>query len=147
MIAFPPCTRLTIRAQYWNKVRSLHKEKKHAIDFFMQFVNAPIKHKAIENPIGIMSSKYRKPDQIIQPFQFGDPEQKATCLWLFNLPKLKYTNIVNPNFKLTKTGKKLYFSDKFYPSEERAKLRSKTFPGIAKAIATQFNEYINKLNQ
>lgn len=142
LIAHPPCTRLTIRAQYWNKIRNLESEKQEAINFFMKLANAPVKHKAIENPIGIMSSIYRKPNQIIQPFEFGDPEQKATCLWTENLPKLQATNIVEPVFQLTKNGKKLYFNDKLPKNKERQKLRSKTFPGIAKAIAEQYTAFL-----
>ena len=144
LIAHPPCTRLTIRAQYWNKIRNLENEKQEAIDFFLKLANAPVKHKAIENPIGIMSSIYRKPNQIIQPYQFGDTEQKATCLWTENLPKLKPTKIVEPVFKLTKNGKKLYFNDKLPKNNERQKLRSKTFPGIAKAIAEQYTAFLSQ---
>ena len=142
MIAHPPCTRLTIRAQYWNKLRGLEIEKQEAINFFMKMINAPIKHKAIENPIGIMSTVYRKPNQIIQPYQFGDSEQKATCLWTENLPMLIPTDIVKPNFTLTRNGKRLYFNDKLPKNKDRQKLRSKTFPGIAKAIAKQYTDFV-----
>lgn len=142
IIAHPPCTRLTLRAQYWNKLRGLENEKQEAISFFMKMINAPIKHKAIENPIGIMSTLYRKPNQIIQPYQFGDAEQKATCLWTENLPMLIPTDIVEPNFTLTRSGKKLYFNDRLPKNKDRQKLRSKTFPGIAAAMAEQWGKLI-----
>jgi len=138
MVAHPPCTRLTRRAQYWNVKNSLQVEKEQAIEFFITLSNAPIKYKAIENPIGIMNSKYSKPTQIIQPFEYGDPEQKATCLWLTGLPKLKPTKIVEPKYHVSKTGRKYFFNDKIWDKKLRAKLRSKTFPGIAKAMAEQW---------
>ena len=95
----------------------------------MKLANAPIDKIAIENPIGIMSSKFRKPDQIIQPWQFGHGETKATCLWLKNLPKLEATDIVEGR------EQRIW---KLPPSEDRGKLRSKTFDGIAKAMANQW---------
>lgn len=128
MIAFPPCTHLCVSGARWFKDKVT--EQKEAIDFFMCLVNAPIKRIAIENPIGIMSTKYRKPDQIIQPWQFGHGETKATCLWLKNLPLLQPTNIVEG-----REGKVW----KMPPSADRWKLRSKTYEGIAQAMAEQWS--------
>ena len=116
----------------------------------MKFVNADCDKIAIENPIGIMSTKYRKPDQIIQPWQFGDKYSKSTCLWLKNLPLLVPTKIVEKGEFIEwidKNGKKKRQAKWFYEAlrnsknaEERAKIRSKTFPGIANAMATQWTK-------
>ena len=107
-----------------------HKDRKEAINFFfMNFANADCEKIVIENPVGIMSSAWRKPDQIIQPWQFGDAFEKKTCLWLKGLPRLQPTNIVDI------PPRKVFDSGKSMPKEERAKLRSKTFPGIAEAMA------------
>lgn len=142
LILHPPCFRLTNRAQYWNRVYKHTKEKLEAIDFFMKCVNVRCHFIAVENPIGIMSRIYRKPDQIIQPFFFGDPEKKSTCLWLKGLPKLVSTDVVEPDYRISKTGHKTYFVDNCVNKKTRRKLRSKTFPGIAKAMAEQWSEYI-----
>lgn len=124
VIAFPPCTDLAVSGARWFK----EKNQQPAIDFFMLFANYPGVI-AIENPIGIMSTKYRKPDQIIQPWQFGHGETKATCLWLKGLPKLTPTNIVEG-----REGKVW----RMPPGPDRAKMRSKTFSGIAQAMAEQW---------
>jgi hypothetical protein len=114
----------------------------------MQFTKTDIPMVAIENPVGIMSSIYRKPDQIIQPWQFGDPHIKKTCLWLIGLPPLLHTQIVNPEYVIyksrnSKTGEikeiKMPMLWKMGPNDDRQRLRSKTFPGIAEAMATQWN--------
>lgn len=133
MIAFPPCTHLAVSGAAWFEQKRKDGRQQEGINFFMQMVNAPIKHIAIENPVSIMSTKYRKPDQIIQPWQFGHGETKATCLWLKNLPKLKETNIVEGR------EQRIHYLP---PSKDRAKLRSKTFPGIAKAMAEQWGKYL-----
>lgn len=130
MVAFPPCTDLSVSGARWFKEKQVDGRQQAAIDFFMKIVNAPIEKIAVENPIGIMSSHYRKPDQIIQPWMFGHGETKATCLWLKNLPKLKPTEIVK--------GREQRIL-KMAPGPERAKLRSKTYIGIAKAIAEQWS--------
>lgn len=111
----------------------------------MEFVNARCDHKAIENPIGYMSTYYRKPDQIIHPWQFGHPTTKKTCLWLFNLPLLEPTNIVEVDTSdvyayVAKNGRTKHDSRNRtkFQGEERSKYRSKTFPGIAKAMAEQW---------
>lgn len=127
MIAFPPCTHLAVSGARW--FQNKQTEQINAINFFMSLVNAPINQIAIENPIGIMSTRYRKPDQIIQPWQFGHGEVKATCLWLKNLPLLQPTNIVSG-----RTPRVHYAS----PGPERWKERSRTLPGIAKAMAEQW---------
>jgi hypothetical protein len=161
MIAFPPCTHLAVSGAAWFEQKRKDGRQQQGIDFFMAMINAPIKHIAVENPIGIMSKLFRKPDQIIQPYYFGDEAQKTTCLWLKNLPKLHHSgthdlfnsNITHVNkgeFITFTSGKKMHkwFADTFnLPKEERSKVRSKTFPGIAEAMATQWGEYLlNKYN-
>ena len=130
VIAFPPCTDLASSGARWFKEKIKDGRQQKSIDFFMKFVDCCDKV-AIENPIGIMSNKYRKPDQIIQPWQFGHGETKATCLWLKNLPKLEPTNIVEGR------EQKIW---RMSPSKDRAKLRSKTYKGIAKAMAEQWGK-------
>ena len=140
MIAHPPCTYLTVSANKWYKDQpprksgalvgqERRKARTEAIDFFNRLVIADVPKIAIENPIGIMSTLLSKPTQVIQPWMFGHGETKATCLWLINLPKLRPTNIVEGReqrlHRLPKTP-------------DRAKLRSKTFPGIANAMAEQW---------
>ena len=129
MIAHPPCTHLAVSGARWFKDKP--KEQKHALWFVEQLFNAPIFKIAIENPISIISSRIRKPDQIIQPWQFGHGETKATCLWLKNLPKLTPTNIVEG-----RTGRVHHEP----PGPERWKNRSRTLPGIAAAMAEQWRE-------
>ena len=133
IIAFPPCTHLASSGARWFAEKRADGRQQRAIDFFMRFVNAPCERVAIENPIGIMSTQYRKPDQIIQPWQFGHGETKATCLWLKGLPLLQPTNIV--------TGREQRIW-KMAPSPDRSKLRSKTFHGIALAMAEQWGTIV-----
>jgi site-specific DNA-cytosine methylase len=135
IIAFPPCTHLASSGARWFKQKRADGRQQKAIDFFMRFANADCEHIAIENPIGIMSTEWRKPDQIVQPRQFGHGETKSTCLWLKNLPLLKPTKIVE--------GRKprVHYMP---PSKERSKLRSKTYKGIAEAMAEQWGYYILK---
>src|SRR3990167_4565284 len=131
IIAFPPCTDLCVSgAKHFERKRKDGSQQK-SIDFFMLFANADCEHIVIENPIGIMSSLWRKPDQIIQPWMFGHGETKATCLWLKGLPKLKPTNIV--------PGREARVH-KMPPSKDRWKERSRTYSGIAKAMAEQWTE-------
>ncbi len=127
MIGHPPCTHLAVSGARWFQEKQ--KKQLKAIDFFMKLINAPIRKIAIENPICIMSTKYRKPDQIIQPWQFGHGETKATCLWLKNLNKLKPTKIVKEREARI---------HKMPPSKNRSKLRSITYQGIADAMAEQW---------
>ena len=149
MIAFPPCTHLACSgAKHFSKKIADNKQKP-AIDFFLQFTKLPYPW-AIENPVGIMSTNYRIPDQIIQPWYFGDEFQKTTCLWLNGLPKLFHaaetdlfndtvTHVGKGEFVTTPSGKRL---PKWYSDNKNAKNRSKTFPGIAEAMATQWGDYL-----
>ena len=163
MIAHPPCTYLTVTANKWLKDQPKRQSGKlvgqerrdarnEAIEFFMALWNAQIPRIAIENPIGCMSSVFRRADQIIHPYYFGDPATKATCLWLKNLPKLQWSNhadlfadptTVEPEFYTTKTGKRypawsMIEAAKIKDLDERSEFRSKTFPGIANAMANQW---------
>lgn len=129
VIAFPPCTDLAVSgARYFEEKRKDGRQQR-SIEFFMRFANCKCEKVAIENPIGIMSTVWRKPDQIIQPWQFGHGETKATCLWLKGLPTLHPTEIVDGR------QQRVW---RMPPSKDRAKLRSKTYPGIAKAMAEQW---------
>lgn len=128
-IFFPPCTKLCVSGARWHNGFRLDGSQQEAIDLFMLIANSKIPKIGIENPIGIMSRLYRKPDQIIQPWQFGHGETKATCLWLKGLPLLKPTNIVS--------GRE-HRIHRMAPGPDRAKERSKTFLGIAKAMAGQW---------
>lgn len=150
VIAHPPCTYLTVAAnkyynveKYGDKAKKRLYERQKAIEFFMEFVGQLFycDKVAIENPIGIMSTYYQKPTQIIQPYQFGHRERKATCLWLKGLPPLQPTNIVEPDIIKHPSGKtdsRLHYETFKLPAKERSKMRSKTFEGIAKAMAEQW---------
>ena len=150
IIAFPPCTDLAVSGARHFERKIADGSQQKSIDFFMEFVNADCDKIAIENPIGIMSKKYRKPDQIIQPWHFGDKAQKSTCLWLKELPKLEPTDIVEKGefFEFTsKKGEKKRMPMWYYKAlqeaktpEQRRTLRSKTFKGIAVAMATQWTK-------
>lgn len=165
VIAFPPCTDLAVSgARYFAQKRKDGRQQK-SIAFFEFFTNLKNKYVVIENPIGIMNRIYRKPDQIIQPWEFGHPESKATCLWLKGLPLLKPTKYADFTHYRCKCGnifeaeygkygccdrpaKPLWQNqtksgqNKLAPSPQRAKLRSKTYPGIADAMASQFTAFI-----
>lgn len=145
IIAFPPSTHLAASGSRWFKQKRLDGRQNEGIEFFMQFTYANTPRLAIENPVGVMSSAYRKPDQIINPFQFGDAVAKKTCLWLKNLPKLEATDEIDENRIMTKffpsSGKIMtewYYQTSCLPHKERAKARSKTFQGIADAMAEQW---------
>ena len=165
MIAHPPCTFLAVSGAKWyyhpeDKNLPLNERRPHpnfpnrakdredAINFFLALANADIEHIAIENPVGIMNTIFRKPDQIVQPYHFGDSASKKTCLWLKNLPPLVHTNVVDPGeFIEFESGRRLakWYSDgltKTKTAEERRTWRSKTFPGFAKAIAEQWSEVL-----
>lgn len=154
MVAHPPCTYLAVSGNRWlyNKDGSKNEQRWEnrlkALFFVKQLMDAPIKHIAIENPISVISSQIRKPNQIVQPYMFGDKASKTTCLWTKNLPLLTPTKIVGKGERVVlKSGKSL---PKWYSNtsiKDRGKLRSKTFPGMAKAIATQYSEYIISLVQ
>lgn len=128
VIAFPPCTHLAVSGARWFPEKKADGRQQNGIDFFVGFTTLSCKW-AIENPIGIMSTHFRKPDQIIQPWQFGHGETKATCLWLNGLPKLKPTNIVDGR------EQRIW---KMAPGPQRERERSKTFTGIAEAMAKQW---------
>ena len=157
MIAHPPCTYLAVSGNRWlyNKDGSKNEERwanrREALDFVRLLMDAPIKRIAVENPVSVISSEIRKPDQIIQPWQFGDEAQKTTCLWLKNLPKLKPTKIVGKGEMVTyKSGNTMpkWYADAFkLPKAERQKLRSKTFQGIADAMAEQWGRKLCPLHQ
>ena len=163
MVAHPPCTYLAVSGNRWlyNKDGTKNEERwenrRKALFFVKQLMDAPIKHIAIENPVSVISSEIRKPNQIVQPYMFGDSASKKTCLWIKNLPLLKPTNIVDKGefFEWTdKNGKKKrqaqWYMDalsKAKTPEERRTLRSKTFPGMAKAIADQYSNYVINLNK
>ena len=152
LIAFPPCTYLTVSGNRWfniekygDKAKERIENREKGIQFFMEFANANCSKIAIENPIGCMSTRYRKPDQIIQPWMFGHPTTKATCLWLKGLPNLEPTNIVEVDTSdvysyVAKNGhiKHDSRSRSNCKKSERAKFRSKTFLGIAEAMAEQW---------
>ncbi len=172
MIAHPPCTYLTVSGVAWlshpedvhlpfedrrpnPKYPNRRQDMLDSIEFVKALYNAPIKHVAIENPVGLLSTRWRKPDQIVQPYHFGDEATKTTCLWLKNLPLLTPTNIVGKGERFewidTKTGKKksqpLWYYEalsKAKTKAERQTLRSKTFPGMANAFAEQWAKVITK---
>jgi len=133
MIAHPPCTHLAVSGARWFKDKKV--EQAEALEFVRLLLDAPIQRIALENPISIISSHIRKPDQIIQPWQFGHGETKATCLWLQNLPKLQPTNIVEGR------EQRIW---KMPPGENRWKERSRTFEGIAKAMAIQWGNVLTE---
>lgn len=164
MIAHPPCTFLAVSGARWyyhpddKKLpidqRRAHpnfpdraKDREDAVQFFMDIANTDVYRSAIENPVGIMSKRWRKPDQIIEPWQFGHEASKKTCLWLKQLPPLIPTKIVGKGeFVISKNGNRSpkWYTDIFFSgvsAEERRKLRSKTFPGIAEAMAVQWSTY------
>lgn len=151
IIAHPPCTYLTVTWNRWFNIerygeKARERERERAVQFFMAFINAPCEHIAVENPIGYMSTAYRKPEQVIQPYWFGDPIRKSTCLWLKGLPKLTPTDIVEPDIYYYKAANGRIKSDSRArsqcPKEERSRHRSKTPWGLAKAMAEQWTQYI-----
>ena len=158
IIAFPPCTHLSSSGQWaFNKGKDVQlREEGH--DFFMMFANAKCEKIAIENPVGIMSTRWRKPDQIVHPWMFGDKVSKQTCFWVKGLPKLIPESLEKPDFEFhewvdkksgkTKRMEKWMYDIRTKPQHCRSKLASKTFPGIAKAMATQWSGILhNKDNK
>lgn len=153
MVAFPPCTHLCVSGARWWKEKQSDGRQQGAIEFFCRFMDAPVEKIAVENPVGILSSAYRKPDQYIQPFWFGDTVQKKTGLWLKNLPPLQPSNIVDRGLvyvdprghkhggEHTLRAKRSYSPLMLLPkTEERWKIRSRTFQGIADAMAQQWGD-------
>ena len=150
MIAHPPCTYLAVSGMHWT-TRGLRDPKltEDALDFVRLLMDAPIERIAIENPVSVISSRIRKPDQIVQPYEYGHDVSKKTCLWLKNLPKLQPTQMVEPRIVTTPSGKTAkrwgnqcsnYGQDSLPPSPDRWKLRSVTYQGIADAMATQWGK-------
>ena len=153
IIAHPPCTYLTVTGNRWFNVERYDekaiqraKDREEAIAFFMAIANAKCDRIVIENPVGVMSTVWRTPDQIIQPYMFSDAAEKKTCLWLKGVPPLVPTNEVAPpervKFDSGKSMPKWYADLWHLPKEERSRLRSKTFPGFAKAMAEQLGKYV-----
>lgn len=136
MIAHPPCTHLAVSGARWFKDKQT--EQAEALNFVHLLFAAPISKIALENPISIISSRIRKPDQIIQPWQFGHPESKSTCLWLKNLPKLVPTDILEKPISGRWDNQTPSGQNKLGPSEDRWKIRSATYQGIANAMAAQW---------
>lgn len=145
MIAHPPCTHLAVSGARHFEQKRKDGRQKQGIDFFMEMINAPIPKIAVENPVGIMSSLYRKPNQIIEPYEYGYECTKKTCLWLKDLPLLKPTNIVGKgDIWVAKSGKRMsqwYYDSSCLPPKQREKMRNKTFQGIADAMAQQWGNY------
>lgn len=159
IISHPPCTYLSVTGNKWMKPEFRERfpnriqQRKDAIEFFMIFANADCEHIAIENPVGIMSSEWRKPDQYVHPYFFGDKHSKKTGLWLKGLPLLEPTNMVEPEMYTYKTGPKKGRKDPMWhvetlklPPAERSIARSKFFPGFAKVMAEQWGNYLNEIN-
>ena len=147
MIAHPPCTYLTVTGNKWMKPEfahrfpDRHKQREEALEFFKRLFECKIPRICLENPVGVVSTMYRKPTQYVQPWQFGDPHSKKTGLWLKNLPALVPTKIVEPQFHIYKDGRKdpiWHMESMRLPPLERMKYRSKTFQGIADAMAEQW---------
>jgi len=147
LIAHPPCTYLTVTGNKWMKPEfadrfpTRQQDRKDAIEFFIEIANSDCERIAIENPVGIMSTVWRKPDQYIHPYYFGDPHSKKTGLWLKGLQKLLPTNMVEPQMYTYKDGRKdpiWHVESMKLPPDKMAKVRSKTFEGIAKAMAEQW---------
>ena len=139
MIAHPPCTHLAVSGARWFKGKA--EQQAEALRFVQSLMDAPIGRICIENPVSVISSKIRPPDQIIHPYHFGDPHSKSTCLWLKGLEPLVHTNVVEPEWHYFKSGKrwpKWYYETGNLKGEERRRARDKTFPGIAKAMAEQW---------
>lgn len=143
MIAHPPCTHLANSGAQWFPFKQ--KEQSESIDFVKRLFDADIKHIAIENPVGVLSTHIRKPDQIVHPYHFGDSFKKRTCLWLKNLPLLQHTNVVDQGkMQVTKSGKVIpeWYSNA--KKSERWMIRSTTFPGFAQAMADQWSKFCMK---
>ena len=137
MIAHPPCTDIAVSGAKWFQQKIADGRQQRALDFVRMLMDAPIPKICIENPVSVISSKIRKPNQIVQPYEFGHPEQKKTCLWLKGLPLLRHTNNVYADMMLLPKNKRerLHYLP---PSPDRWKIRSQTFSGFAEAMAEQW---------
>jgi hypothetical protein len=148
-ICHPPCTFLSVSGIHWNNRRRGWEPTEAALEFVRELMYANIKHKAIENPVSIISSRIRKPDQIIHPYQFGHDASKKTCLWLENLPNLVPTQLVEPrivNGKLRWANQTNSGQNRLPPSSDRWKIRSTTYKGVAAAMAEQWGDFVAKAN-
>lgn len=150
IIAHPPCTYFSNAGARWfynEKYKDKRiQDREDALNFFHLFTNVDCEHVAIENPVGTLSTLYRKPDQIIQPYEYGHTASKATCLWLKGLPKLIPTDIREVEYHTTPNGRrftKWFYESSILPVKERAAFRSRTFQGIANAMAQQWSPIIN----
>jgi len=148
MIAHPDCTYLTVSGLHWNgRIPGRAEKSEEALAFVQWLLDAPVAHIALENPVGLISSRIRKPDQTIQPWQFGHPESKGTCFWLKDLPALKPTNILTPT-RFQPNGRPQWQNqtpsgqNKLGPSADRWKIRSRTYRGIAEAMADQWGGFV-----
>lgn len=151
VLAFPPCTHLASSGASWFERKQRDGRQQMGIGFFLAFTALDhVPYVAIENPVGIMSNIYRKPDQIIQPWMFGDPHEKKTCLLLKGLPKLEATDIVEPNprirYESGKTDPDWHTKTRSLKGHARSVARSKTFPGIAKAMGSQWGSFLKESN-
>jgi site-specific DNA-cytosine methylase len=141
MVAFPPCTHLAASGARWWAAKRRSGEQQEAIAFVEELLAAPVPRIALENPVGILSKAVRPPDQVIQPWQHGHGETKKTCLWLVNLPHLKPSRVVEVSFQRPYyAGVSTCPGSWASPSPDRWKQRSRTYPGIAKAMAKQWGE-------
>lgn len=146
MVAHPPCTYLSVSGQRWcsgdsSEAVDRRAKREQAVEFFRKLLDAPVPRIAVENPVSIASSRVRRPDQTFHPYHFGHPAEKRTCLWLKNLPKLRYTNVVEPEYHVSGTGRrwgKWFWDTSMIPVSVRGHERSKTFQGIADAMAEQW---------
>jgi hypothetical protein len=139
LIAFPPCTYLSKAGSVWHYGS---KQMRTALQFVCDILNLDIPHIALENPVGVISTWIEKPDQIIEPYMFGDPWYKQTCLWLDDLPELTPTNVVEPTGHWVAAGSNYRKGDRRNLGHRDPKERSRTFPGIAEAMAVQWGEYV-----
>ena len=140
IVGHPPCTDLAVSGAKWFERKGIERQQR-GVDFFMALWNAPVERIALENPISVISTFFRPPDQIIQPWEFGEEEQKTTCLWLKRLPFLRPTKIVKPRLVTLKNGDKMsarHYETFFLPKEQRGHERSRAFKGIAEAMADQW---------
>lgn len=141
LVGHPPCTYLTTAANRFYNSHGRKEKREDAIKFFMELINAPVRHIAIENPVGYINSIYRVPDQIVQPYFFGHPVKKTTCLWLKNLPLLQPTNLLEEpkDYKTYSNGKNASWCERVNGTKtQKAKIRSRTFQGFAEAMADQW---------
>lgn len=148
MVAHPPCTYLSVSGLHWNgRVPGRAEKTEESLLFVKKLLDAPIKHIALENPVSCISTRIRKPDQVIQPWYFGEDASKKTCLWLKNLPLLKETNRLPGDNKTRRGNQTPSGQNKLGPSPDRWKERSRTYPCIANAMAEQWGNNLEQLEE